>query len=61
MGDTKIKIYDKRIKQAMFQNIDYVKIDYMLWFEYQFKEVSVIYSFCNVRKTVFDIKNDYDE
>ena len=61
MGDTKIKIYNKMIKRAMFKNIDYVKIDYILWFEYQFKEVSVIYSFYNVRKTVFDIKKDYDE
>ena len=61
IGDTKIKIYDKMIKRAMFKNIDYVKIDYILWFEYQFKEVSVIYSFYNVRKTVFDIKKDYDE
>ena len=33
----------------------------ILWFEYQFKEVSVLYSFHNVRKTVFDIKKDYDE
>ena len=45
----------------MFKNIDYVKIVSILWFEYQFKEVSVIYSFYNVRKTVFDIKKYYDE
>ena len=61
MDDTKIKIYDKKIKRAMFKNLDYVKIDYILWFEYQFKEVSVIYSFYNVKKTIFDIKKDYDE
>jgi hypothetical protein len=61
MDGTKTKIYDKNIKRSMFKNINFVKIDYILWFEYQFKEVSVIYSFYNVKKTILDIKKDYDE
>ena len=45
----------------MLKNINYVKIDYVLWFDYHFKELSIIYIFNQTNFSVEDIKQDYEE
>ena len=43
IDNTNLKIYDiSKLKKGMFNNIKYVKIDYVLWFDYVFKELSII-------------------
>ena len=44
----------------MFNNIKYVKVDYVLWFDYVFKELSIIYIFKTTPHSIDDIKDDYD-
>ena len=59
---SKIKIYDtSKIKKAMFKNINYIKLDYVLWSDYHFKELSVMYIFRNTVYSIDDIKDDYNQ
>lgn len=62
LDGTKKKIYDIiEIKPNMFKNLNYIKIDYLLWFDYHFKELSIMYIFKNTKYGVEDIEKDYDE
>jgi hypothetical protein len=64
LDGTKTKIYDPsiyKIIKNMFKNINYVKIDYVLWFDYHFKELSIIYTFTKTEFDVKDIETDYKE
>ncbi len=59
---SKIKIHDvSKLRKASFKDIYYVKIDYVLWHDYHFKELSIMYIFKQTKYTVDDIKKDYDE
>lgn len=61
-NDTKLKIHDiKKIKKSMFKDVKYIKIDYVLWREYHFMELSIMYIFRKTKFDVDDIKKDYDE
>ena len=55
------KIHDITKLKNMSNNINYIKIDYVLWFDYHFKELSIIYIFKNTKYGVDDIKQDYEE
>ena len=60
---TKLKINTKDIRLKMFKNIRFIKIDYIVFIDYVFKEVSILYLFKtqkdgNILKT---LNNDYDE
>ena len=62
IDDSKIKIHDiKKLKKSMFKNIKFIKIDYVIWMDYHFTELSVIYIFRTTKYTVNDIKDDYNE
>ena len=62
LDGTKKKIHDiLKINKSLFKNINYVKIDYVLWFDYHFKELSIIYVFNRTNFSVEDIKQDYEE
>lgn len=59
---TKIKIHDiKKLRKSMFKDIKFAKIDYVLWLDYHFTEVSIMYIFRKTKYSVDDIKSDYDE
>ena len=49
----------------MFKNIKFVKIDYIVFLDYVFKEVSIMYIFKNKKETDTDriqtLRNDYDD
>jgi hypothetical protein len=60
--DSKTKIHDvSKLRKSMFKDIKYVKIDYVLWMDYHFKEVSIMYIFRRTKYSVDDIQADYDE
>lgn len=62
LDGTKKKIHDvSKLKKNIFKNINYIKIDYVLWFDYHFKELSIIYIFSNTKYGVDNIKQDYEE
>ena len=62
LDGTKKKIHDiSKLKKNMLNNINYVKIDYVLWFDYHFKELSIIYVFNQTKFNVDDIKQDYED
>jgi len=62
IDDTKFKIYDfSKIKKSMFKNIKFVKIDFCLFLDYQFTELSIMYVFRKTKYTTDDIKEDYNE
>ena len=62
MDDNKLKIHDvTKLRKSMFKNIKFIKIDYVLWNEYHFKELSVLYIFRNTKYSVDDIQADYNE
>ena len=61
IDNTNLKIYDiSKLKKGMFNNIKYVKVDYVLWLEYVFKDLSIIYIFKTTPYSIDDIKDDYD-
>ena len=65
-NDTKLKINDpSMIRLRMFKNIKFVKIDYIVFLDYVFKEVSIMYIFKNKKETDTDriqtLRNDYDD
>jgi hypothetical protein len=49
----------------MFKNIKFVKIDYIVFLDYVFKEVSIMYIFKNQKESDTDriqtLRNDYDD
>ena len=45
----------------MFKNINFVKIDYVLWFDYHFKELSIVYIFNGSKYGIDEVKKDYEE
>ena len=45
----------------MCKDIKYVKTDYVLWNDYHFKELSIMYIFRSTKYSVEDIKVDYNE
>ena len=53
------------IRLRMFKNIKFVKIDYIVFLDYVFKEVSIMYIFKNKKETDTDriqtLRNDYDD
>jgi len=56
-----LKIYDiNKIKKSMFNNVESIKIDYVLFYNYHFKDVSMIYLFDN-NFNIKDIEKDYKE
>lgn len=60
--DSKIKLYDvSKLKKSMFKNIKFVKIDYVVWIEYHFKELSIMYIFKQTKYSVDDIMKDYNQ
>ena len=66
IDDTKLKINDpSMIRLRMFNNIKFVKIDYIVFLDYVFKEVSIMYIFKNKKETDTDriqtLRNDYDD
>jgi len=62
LDGTKQKIFDlSKLKKNMFKNINFVKIDYVLWFDYHFKELSIVYIFSEIKYGVDNVKKDYDE
>ena len=62
LDGTKKKIQDtSKLNKSMLKNINYVKIDYVLWFDYHFKELSIIYIFNQTNFSIEDIKQDYEE
>ena len=60
---TKIKIYDtSKIRKALFKkDIKYLKLDYVLWNDYHFKDLSIMYIFRNTIYSIDDVKDDYNE
>ena len=59
---SKTKIHESsKLRKAMFKDVKYVKIDYVLWMDYHFKELSIMYIFRTTEFTVDDIKEDYNE
>ena len=62
-NNTKRKIFDvTKLTKSMFKNIKFVKIDYVLWHDYHFKELSILYTFfTDTTRTIDDIKDDYVE
>lgn len=59
---SKLKIHDTtKLRSATFKNIYYVKIDYVVWNDYHFKEVSIMYIFRKTKYSVDDINADYDQ
>ena len=62
LDGTKTKIFDvSKLKRNMFKNINFIKLDYVLWHDYHFKELSIIYTFTQTEINIEDIKNDYKE
>ena len=62
MDDSKVKMHDvTKLRKSMFKNIKFIKIDYVLWNEYHFKELSILYIFRNTKYSVDDIQADYNE
>lgn len=65
LDGTKIKLNDNKIKLSMFKNISFVKIDYIVFLDYVFKELSIIYNFNYIKEDkntkIERLKNDYDE
>jgi len=65
LDGTKLKLNDKNIKLSMFKNIKFVKIDYILFFDYVYKELSIIYNFYYIKEDkntkIQRLKNDYNE
>ena len=49
----------------MFKNIKFIKIDYIVFFDYVFKDISIIYNFNNIKEDtptkIERLKADYDE
>ena len=63
---TKLKINDpSMIRLRMFKKVKFVKIDYIVFLDYVFKEVSIMYIFKNKKETDTDriqtLTNDYDD
>ena len=59
---SKVKIHDvSKLRKAMCKDIKYVKTDYVLWNDYHFKELSIMYIFRSTKYSVDDIKVDYNE
>ena len=63
---TKIKINDpSMIRLRMFKKVKFVKLDYIVFLDYVFKEVSIMYIFKNKKETDTDriqtLTNDYDD
>ena len=62
LDGSNIKIFDiSKLKKNMFKNINFVKIDYVLWHDYHFKELSIMYIFHQTEFNIESIKNDYEE
>ena len=62
LDGTKQKIFDlSKLKKNMFKNINFVKIDYVLWFDYHFKELSIVYIFNGSKYGIDEVKKDYEE
>ena len=62
LDGTKQKIFDlSKLKKNMFKNINFVKIDYVLWFDYHFKELSIVYIFHGSKYGIDEVKKDYEE
>jgi hypothetical protein len=49
----------------MFKNIKFIKIDYIVFFDYVFKDISIIYNFNNIKEDtptkIERLKADYNE
>jgi len=63
---TKVKINDtNKMRLHMFKNINFVKIDYIVFMDYVFKEVSIMYIFNGKKEAEEDIiktlRDDHDE
>ena len=63
---TKLKINDpNKLRLNMFKNINFVKIDYIVFLDYVFKEVSIMYIFNSKKEAKEDIiktlRDDHDE
>ena len=59
----KIKLYDvKDLKLSMFKNIKFIKIDYILFLDYVFKELSIMYIFKETNEDrIKTLTDDYNE
>ena len=59
----KIKLYDvKDLKLSMFKNIKFIKNDYILFLDYVFKELSIMYIFKETNEDrIKTLTDDYDE
>lgn len=62
-NDSNIKIYDiHKINKSMFKNVKSIKIDYVLFYNYHFKELSMIYLFRNEKINIInELEKDYEE
>ena len=62
---TKLKINDpNKLRLHMFKNINFVKVDYIVFLDYVFKEVSIMYIFNGKKETediIKTLRDDYDE
>jgi hypothetical protein len=63
---TKIKINDpSTIRLRMFKKVKFVKLDYIVFLDYVFKEVSIMYIFKNQKETDTDriqtLRKDYND
>lgn len=59
--DSTLKIYDKnKINKSMFKNVKKIKVDYVLFYYYHFKELSIMYIFNNDTNDIIEkLKEDY--
>ena len=63
---TKLKITNiLMIRLRMFKKVKFVKLDYIVFLDYVFKEVSIMYIFKNKKESDTDmiktLRNDYDD
>ena len=65
LDGTKLKLDNNKIKLSMYKNIKFIKIDYIVIFDYVFKDISIIYNFNNVKEDtttkIERLKADYSE
>jgi hypothetical protein len=61
----KLKLYNVNdLRLHMFKNISFVKIDYIVFLDYVFKEVSIMYIFNSKKEKeeiIKTLRNDYDD
>ena len=65
LDGTKLKLNNNKIKLSMFKNIKFIKIDYIVFFDYVFKDISIIYNFNHIKEDtptkIERLKADYSE